>query len=148
MVHALEEASRVVRPGGIVIDLRPAPALRQVGIRRAGKWQYLGVMHECLDDDHAADRAVRSVIGTGLLVLRRQITVDCERVIDKYDEFASWAKEFIQPERMSRAQPVLRRVARAHAEAHGRAKIVVHGPLRLQVLDRKEIGTRAIRGEQ
>lgn len=94
-------------------------------------------MHECLDDDHVADRAVKHVLKAGLLARRRRITVDCERVIDTYEEFESWVKQFMQPDMLSKARPVMRRVAKALAEAEGPAEIVVHGPLRLQVLAKR-----------
>lgn len=94
-------------------------------------------MHECLDDDHAADRALKRVLDAGLLARRRQITVDCERVIDTFEEFESWVKQFVPAERLSKARPVIRRVAKAFSEATVRAEIVAHGPLRLQVLVKK-----------
>ena len=66
MVHALREAHRVIKPNGILIDLRPALVHRRVGIERAGRFRQLGRMYESLDDDREANRSVAYVLRAGL----------------------------------------------------------------------------------
>src|SRR5215510_13314825 len=69
MGHALREAHRVLKPGGLLIDLRPAPAHRRVGIVSGGRYRRLGTTRESLDPDHAAGRALRRIRRTGLFRL-------------------------------------------------------------------------------
>jgi hypothetical protein len=57
MVHALYEAQRVLHPNGIILDLRPAPVHRRVGIQSEAGYREVGVMRENLEDDYAANRA-------------------------------------------------------------------------------------------
>src|SRR5262245_56435248 len=65
MVHALREAWRVLRPGGIAIDLRPAVVHRRVRVVRDGQPLPLGTMRESLADQRAAERAVARVTRGG-----------------------------------------------------------------------------------
>lgn len=136
MVHALKEARRVVKPGGLVIDLRPTPTLRHVGILRRGNWKGVGLMHECLDLDHAADRAVREVLRRGSLKLTARTAFVCDRVIDTVPEFKSWLEEFLRPAELRGVQPMLARVSREMASRDAGEQIIVRGPLRLQVFEK------------
>src|SRR3989338_6318446 len=97
MVHALHEAHRVLKPNGILLDLRPAPVNRRIGISRAGRFIPLAAMREVFADDRAADRAVAHVINEGLFVVEARTHFDCQRVMDTLDDFRSWVDEFDQP---------------------------------------------------
>ena len=55
MVHALREAWRVLRPGGLALDLRPAVVHRQVAVVRGGQPEPMGTMPDSYDIDLAAD---------------------------------------------------------------------------------------------
>jgi SAM-dependent methyltransferase len=80
MVHALRQAHRVLKPGGLLIDLLPAPAHRRVGIVSGGHYRRLGTTRETLDLDRAAERAVRRV---GLFRLETGVRFDCRRVMSR-----------------------------------------------------------------
>jgi hypothetical protein len=128
MVHALKEARRVLKPNGLLIDLRPAAVHRRVGISYAGRWRQLGVMREPLGDDRAANRAVLVVLKKGLLKRELRTQFDCLRVMDTLDEF----RDFLEA---SPSQDwLLERVAGVLANKRRRVKIVVRGPLTMQVL--------------
>jgi len=71
MVRALREVHRVLRPNGVLLDLRPAAQHRRAGLGEGQRWHPIGAMREKFDDDHAADRAVRQVIREGLFRTRR-----------------------------------------------------------------------------
>jgi hypothetical protein len=68
MVHALKEAWRVLRPQGIMIDVRPLSldvpleVLFEEGSEAAGVVD----MSPCIDLDYASDGAIESVIGDGM----------------------------------------------------------------------------------
>ena len=71
MVHALQEASRVLRPGGLLVDLRPISTGVQVQLQIApGRWRAAGELDEkqFLADDAAADRAVAQAVNAGWLI--------------------------------------------------------------------------------
>ncbi len=89
MVHALREARRVLKPGGLAIDLRPALAHRRVMVRRAGQAEPMGVMRETFDDDRAANRAVAQVVGQRLFKLEGRQRVLLERHMDGWTICAS-----------------------------------------------------------
>lgn len=127
MVHALREARRVLKPNGLLIDLRPAAVHRKVGILQRGRWRQLGVMRESLDDDRAANRAVLRLLKEGILERESRAQFDCLRVMDTLDEFRDFLETSMSQEWL------LERVANALSKQKG-VKIVVRGPLRMQVL--------------
>src|SRR4030095_9300804 len=95
MVHALQEAHRVLKPSGSLIDLRPAPKHRRVGLETAdGGWQLVGVMREKFDDDRAANRAVAQVVRKGLFRRTTSVEFDLARVMDTPDDFREWLDGF------------------------------------------------------
>lgn len=134
MVHALSEAQRVLKPDGILIDLRPAAVHRRVGVADAGRYQPLGAMREKFDDDHAANRAVADVVRKGLFKAEGHSRFACSRVMDSLDEFQDWIDEFVKLAKVPSHDWLVRRVERALEVKRGRLKIVVSGPLVLRVL--------------
>jgi hypothetical protein len=134
MVHALHEAQRVLKPDGILIDLRPKAVHRRVGIARAGIIQPVGSMREKFDDDLAADRAVAQVLRDGLFKIEKRLEFNCNRTMDSYNEFRDWLNEFAFLGNMPPHDWLLERVKRALAGKTGKYKMVAGGPLKLQVL--------------
>ncbi len=68
MVHALHEAWRVLRPQGILIDLRPLCADAPLEIVFTGGCEPAGAVEMSLGIAHenAADNAVKCVVGEGI----------------------------------------------------------------------------------
>src|SRR6267142_5722912 len=96
MVHALREAHRVLRPGGIVADLRPAAKHRRVGLGKGWHWRQVGVMREAFDKDRAADRAVAEVQRRGLFRRGARAEFLVDREMDTMEDFLTWLKDFGQ----------------------------------------------------
>jgi len=136
MVHALREARRVLRPGGLLVDLRPAAKHRRIGLGTGGRWKLVGVMREGFDEDHDADRAVARVLREGLFRLRSRTEFPLERVMDGMDDFRLWLREFGQRRTIAAHAWLVRRLERALARRARRARIVVRGPMGLRVLAR------------
>ncbi len=134
MVHALHEAGRVLKPNSILIDLRPVHVHRRVGVQRDGDYQPLGVMHEKFDDDLAADRAVAHVLREKLFKVEERMQFNCNRVMDSFEEFKDWLLEFTSLGKLPSHDRLLKRVEGALEGKRGRTRIVVSGPLKLQVL--------------
>lgn len=137
MVHALHEAHRVLQPNGILIDLRPAPVHRHIGILSNGAYRELGVMREDLSDDWAANRAVGHVIGAGLFKPGWRSRFECDRVLDTHKEFQVWFADFVDLGRMPSHDRLAKRVEGAFRAASGRKKIVVKALLILRTLKKK-----------
>lgn len=136
MVHALEEAWRVLKPGGVLIDLRPAMVHRNVGIIDARGFRKLGVMGERFDDDIVANRAVASVLRRGLFRRSRRDRVPCVREMDTLHDFSGWLDNYVSLGKLPSHGWLLKDVDRALSEAGRGARITVSAPLDLQVLEK------------
>ena len=133
MVHALREAHRVLKPDGLLLDLRPGAVHRRVGIAVDSQHKQLAIMTESLKDDYAANRAVAEIIREGLFKTVSRIQFNCNRTMALTD-FSSWLADF-PTDRDARQERLIRIVERAFEEVNGkRKKIVVRGPLILKVL--------------
>ena len=133
MVHALREAHRVLKPDGLLLDLRPGVVHRRVGIEVDSQHKQLAIMTESLKDDYAANRAVAEIIREGLFKTVSRIQFNCNRTMALTD-FSSWLADF-PTDRDARPERLIRIVERAFEEVNGkRKKIVVKGPLILKVL--------------
>ena len=139
MVHALQEARRVLKPNGILIDLRPMPFHRRVAISRAGQDQFVGVMREKFDGDRAANRAVAEVLREKLFRPGIRLQFNCNRATDSVEEFQEWLDEFTRLGNLPSHDWLLKRLEQAWRGKSGKAKIVVSGPLKLQVLRKVEV---------
>jgi SAM-dependent methyltransferase len=132
MVHALEEAWRVVKPGGLLLDLRPAPVHRRVGIEVDGSFHQVAVMRERLDDDFAADRAVREVLARGLFRRLSRSQFDCTRGMPLKD-FKPWLQD-VTIHVQANAESLVEAVDKAYRSMPGRKRVVTRGPLLLNIL--------------
>ncbi len=134
MVHALQEAHRVLKPNGILIDLRPAPEHRRLGLGEGRRWRLVGLLHEVLDDDHAADAAVARVLREGLFRRERHAQFQLDRVMDTKEDFRDWLDDFDQRRDLPSHAALLERLERRQVRLKTAEKITVRGPLMLSVL--------------
>jgi hypothetical protein len=136
MVHALREAHRVLKPDGLLLDLRPGPVHRRVGIEVDGQYRQVAIMNESLKDDFAANRAVTEVLQEGLFKRVSRIQVNCNRIMALRD-FADWLADF-PIDRGAQQEQLVRTIERSFKTNAKRKKIVVKGPLVLKVLKKVE----------
>lgn len=139
MVHALHEAWRILRPDGLLIDLRPAAVHRRVGLMQAERYRPVGVMRERFDDDRAADRAVAEVEREGRFKLERRTVFACNRTVDSLDEFQEWLADFVKLGKLPSHDWLVRRVKRMLDGSGGKARIVVSGPMVLRALSKQRV---------
>src|SRR5262245_7713374 len=125
MVHALHEAHRVLKPNGLLVDLRPAAVHRHVGIAGNGCYQRLGTtQREKFDDNRAANRAVAHVLREGLFTDEWRTQFDCTRVMDTLAEFRTWIVKFVKLNDLPPHDWLLQRVECALQAKRGKRQIV------------------------
>jgi len=135
MVHALSEARRVLRPDGMLIDLRPAAEHRRIGIGEGRRWRLIGRMREGFEEDRAADRAVARALRDRWFRAGRRQTFVLDRVMVGMGDLREWIAEFGKRRALARHAWLLGRVERALERTPG--KIVVRGPVVLRPLRRR-----------
>ena len=150
MVHALHEAHRVLKPGGILIDLRPALKHRHAGLvldpaegpGQGAGFKSLGVMREDFTDDRAANRAVAHVVREPLFRRESRTEFDLDRVMDSLDDLREWLDDLCSQDKTPSHEWLFGRLERALERAGPGSRIAVRGPLVLAVLRRLDAGAR------
>ena len=133
MVHALIEAQRSLKKNGILIDLRPSPKARQVGLGVGRNWESLGAMRETFEEDHASNRAVKQVIKSGLFTLESTTTFELDRVMDTLDDFRKMLSDF-SVERLNNHLWLIEKIEKVQKGTGTRKKVTVRGPMVLNIL--------------
>ena len=75
MVHALSEIRRVLKPNGMLLDLRPVEANWSVEIVSSAGWQAAGRLSDlpvAVEDDEAAFRAMREAQSKGWYIKKEE----------------------------------------------------------------------------
>src|SRR6476469_7106811 len=139
MVHALLEAHRVLKPNGILIDLRPAAVHRIVGIVQKGDLQPVAVMREKFDDDRAADEAIKHVVREEWFRSEGGFRLSCSRYMGRVGEFHDWLNSSVNLGKIPPHEWLVQQLERQLAATPGRKRIVVTGPLTLRVLRKPTI---------
>ena len=137
MVHALRESHRVLKPDGLLIDLRPAPVHRRVGFKDADAYRPRWVMRESFVDDLAADAAVAEAMSEGWFTAGKRKRFPCYRVMDTFDEFRAWLEDSIHKGKIGPHDWLVRSVRRELDSVGGKKTIVVSGPLVMRGLRKK-----------
>lgn len=97
MAHALDEIRRVLKPNGILLDLRPVQDNWSVEVVSSAGWQAAGRLSDlpaALEDDEAAFQAMREAESNGWFVKEKE---------EEFDFFYYWdtpseMKEFMENE--------------------------------------------------
>ncbi len=77
MVHALEEIRRVLRPGGILVDIQPAPESSFIEAHQGGKVLFAERKREtCNENDLHAEEALAQAIERELFIVDRREEFD------------------------------------------------------------------------
>jgi len=139
MVHALRQAHRVLNSTGLLLDLRPAPVHRRVGLETASSYQQLAVMEETFDDDYAANRAVKEMVDARALNLVCRTRFDCIRRMDRFIDFQRRLDEYVRLTKVRRPEGVVSKIreglkAQRTKSPNGKIKIFVRAPVDLRVL--------------
>jgi len=133
MVHALTEAHRLLKPNGILIDLRPSHKHRRAGLGEGTEWKYVATMREDLTDDYAANRAIKQIVRNRLFQHDPLIEFDLDRVMDTLSDFRIWLKEF-NVNLLPTHEWLYNKIERALQKKPAGTRITVRGLMRLGVL--------------
>ena len=134
MVHALQEAHRVARPGSLVIDLRPAIIHRRIAIRRGARLTPGAVMQESFNLDRAANAAVAAAIRSGLFHQLSSRPFPFNRLLSSVDDFEAWLRDFIDEDGLPSRARLHEQVRRAYGQVSGKRSIIVQAPVQLRLL--------------
>jgi hypothetical protein len=99
-----------------------------------GSLQHLAVMKEDFGDDYAANQAVKALVATGELVMKRRIRFDCTRRMDRFSDFKTWLDEYVRLGKIRSHERLLFKVQAILRSQRSKARIVVRGPVDLRVL--------------
>jgi len=133
MVHALREVQCSLKPDGILIDLRPSPKRRQVGIGTGKNWKPVGRIREKIEDDLAANRAVKQVVRDRLFNKESSLSFELDRVLDTLEDFRQWLAES-SIERLTTHQWLVDRIQNIQEKTHIKKKITIRGPMIMNIL--------------
>lgn len=132
MVHALDEIRRILKPNGILIDLRPLEDSWSVEVISSAGWQVSGRLSDQavgLADDEAANQAMREVQSRGWFLQKKS----GEFPFFYYWDTPSAMKEYIDEEWADFEkldddlyQKVKSMWAVANADARARVRVKMH----------------------
>jgi hypothetical protein len=134
MVHALREVWRVLRPDGILIDLRPAIEHCRIGIVRDGHFTDLGRLSESFDGSRAANRAVAHVLGLKLFRMARRTRFECEILFSSPRALREWIADYGDVDDAPSNERLVQRAELAIRRWGGRAEIAARIPFVMKVL--------------
>jgi hypothetical protein len=137
MVHALREARRVLKPDGILIDLRPAIEHSRVGLLRAGRFRELGRTCERFDGGRAANRAVSHVLARRLFRRSLRVRLECDVVFASPGALREWLAEYTDLTGSPAHEKLVQQAKLASRGGQATSRIVYRIPLVMRVLGRE-----------
>ncbi len=113
-MRALENIRAALRPGGVLLDIRPAPRHSRVEVRIGDCTVPLGRLDESEDMPcfRAADETVRRAVDAGMFRLEREVVFQFMYHADDVDAWlaymaAKWRHAAVGPALVTRAQELL-----------------------------------------
>ncbi len=137
MVHALGEVWRVLKPGGVLIDLRPEAEQSLVGVVQAGKFLQIGETLISFDDFMAADRALDQVIQRGRFKPGHSSRFLCTLIAPSYKQLRDWIHDPDVPGAQQHTDRLVDQVKRAVRTASTPATITIRHHILLQALEKR-----------
>ena len=144
MVHALEEIRRLLRPGGILIDIHPVTEPWLCDVNQDGRVLFSepSPTYTYEEDLRQADLALARVIERRLFVLERQEIVDfftyagsAGELRDFYNSISAYEESAPDEEVMRRVEELRARMEQVRQAAGRGAEAVAHERARITRLD-------------
>ena len=139
MVHALQEAWRVLRTDSRLIDLRPAIEHGRIGLIRDGRFMVQWVTGEPLASYRAASRSLTAVEDLKLFGRRYSSRFYCTTVFPSVEHLRDWLHDWYEPESTGHADDLVRRVEKASRQPEFAGKLVAKVPFMLKVLTKRNL---------
>jgi hypothetical protein len=137
MVHALQEAWRVLRADSFLIDLRPAIEHGRVGLIRDGCFTIQWAMRESLASYRAASRSLTTAKDLKLFGRQTSSRFSCTTVFPSEEHLKDWLHDWYEPESAGAADNLVRRVEKANKQPELTGRIVARTPFVLKVLTKR-----------
>ncbi len=128
----------MLKPDGVLIDLRPAPAHRRLGTGEGRRWRLVGQLHEVLDDDYAADAAVARMIREGYFRREKRMRFLLDRVMDTTQDVREFLDDFDQRRELPPHTALLEKLELRLKRKPRPGQFAVRGPMHLAVLRKLE----------
>jgi hypothetical protein len=139
MVHALQEAWRVLRADSTLIDLRPANEHARVGLVREGGFTVQWVMEESLAPYRAASRALTTAKALKRFGPRSSSRFSCTTVFPSVADLRDWLHDWYEEESAASAENLVRRVEEANRQPQSAGAMVAVVPFMLKVLTKRSL---------
>jgi len=140
MVHALEQAWRVLSPGGRLVDIHPAITHARIGYVRDSTFIPTGCSRFPLIHYRQASRAVQQVQASGLFSSIGSQTFQC-MTYGSASELADWIVESDEPEAVMASKQLVQRAYDALRADPGAARVGVRERIIIRVL--RKTGTES-----
>jgi hypothetical protein len=137
MVHALQEAWRVLRADSFLIDLRPAIEHGRVGLIRDGCFTIQWAMRESLASYRAASRSLTTAKDLVLFGRQTSSRFSCTTVFPSEEHLKDRLHDWYEPESVRYADNLVRRVEKANKQPELTGRIVAMTPFVLKVLTKR-----------
>jgi hypothetical protein len=138
MVHALQEAWRVLRAHSLLIDLRPAIEHGRVGLDRDGYLAIQWAMRESLASYRAASRSLAMAEALKLFAPRTSSRFSCTTVFPSVEDLEDWLHDWYEAESAGHADNLVRRVEKTSKQPEFTGKIIAKVPFMLKVLTKRD----------
>jgi hypothetical protein len=139
MVHALQEAWRVLRANSLLIDLRPANEHGRVGLVREGTFTVQWVTEESLAPYRAASRALTTAKALKLFGPRASSRFSCTTVFPSAADLKDWLHDWYEAGSAASADNLVRRVEEANKQPQCTGAMVAVVPFMLKVLTKRSL---------
>ena len=138
MVHALQEAWRVLKPDGILIDLRPAIRHCRVGVLRSGRFEELGAAREEFEGSRAANRAVARILARKIFRQTRRKVFACDVVFGSPGALREWIGAFAADQGSCALERLIQRADAARRRSRSECRLAARVTLTMKVFVKVE----------
>jgi hypothetical protein len=139
MVHALQEAWRVLKADSTLIDLRPAHEHARVGLVREDRFTVRWVTEESLAPYRAASQALTTAKALKLFGPRSSSRFSCTTVFHSAADLKDWLHDWYEAGSAASADRLVRRVEEANKQPQSAGAMVAVVPFMLKVLTKRSL---------
>lgn len=139
MVHALQEAWRVLRPNSCLIDLRPATEHARIGLIRDGRFTIQWKAEESLESYRAASRSLKIVEDLRLFSRGHSGRFTCTTIFPSAQHLKDWLYDWYESGSTNEADDLVKRIENASTQSELTGQITAKVPFMLKVLVKRSV---------